>query len=83
MVWREAAEGAVRYVVEGPDRGDLLFFLGEQTDDDLSQWRIRDTDGNAAIAAFVKRKAQGALLRLRFLRPSPPAATSPAQQHQL
>ncbi|KAG2446948.1 hypothetical protein HYH02_008102 [Chlamydomonas schloesseri] len=60
MVSRTAAEEAVRNVVEGAERGELLFFIGEQTDDQLSQWRILDTDGDAAIFAFVRRKAQGA-----------------------
>ncbi|EFJ40878.1 hypothetical protein VOLCADRAFT_107942 [Volvox carteri f. nagariensis] len=61
MVSRTAAEDAVRRVVSGPERGDLLFFIGEQTDDQLSQWRILDTDGDSAIVAFVRRKAQGSL----------------------
>ncbi|PNW76272.1 hypothetical protein CHLRE_12g541211v5 [Chlamydomonas reinhardtii] len=61
MVSRTAVEDAVRNVVQGPERGDLLFFVGEQTDEQLSQWRILDTDGDSAIVAFVRRKAQGAV----------------------
>jgi hypothetical protein len=64
MVSRKVAGNAVRSKVEGPERGDLLFILSQQTDDQLSQWGIEDGDGDDAIVTFMKRKAQGAFLRL-------------------
>ena len=50
-------------LVEASELGVLLAFLQDQSDDQMSQWMIRDTDEPEIIAAFVRaRAAKGAWL---------------------
>eukprot|EP00198_Chlamydomonas_reinhardtii_P012896 XP_001702233.1 predicted protein [Chlamydomonas reinhardtii] len=59
MVSRTAVDKALRKkgLVEASELGVLLAFLQDQSDDQMSQWMIRDTDEPEIIAAFVRARA--------------------------
>ncbi len=57
MVSRERALEAVRAAARGVEKGELLSFLHETSDQDLGGWDIGDED-NETIYGFIRREAQ-------------------------
>ncbi|PNW87721.1 hypothetical protein CHLRE_02g143407v5 [Chlamydomonas reinhardtii] len=57
MVSRTAAEQAIRKHAQGRTLKGLLGFLQDQSDDQLSQWSIRDVDGDEAIFTYFRLTA--------------------------